>query len=89
LKDEQSAARDYRQNIALLRIMAGLVGVIGLVEVINQVVLQHQFVLEMDHLSECVMQNKQPKTPVKDELQDARSMKAIHEAAETGRIIKL
>jgi hypothetical protein len=35
------------------------------------------------------MQNKQPKTPVKEELQDARSMKAIHEAAETGRIIKL
>jgi hypothetical protein len=58
LKDEQFAARDYRQNIALLRIMAELVDVIGLVEVINQVVLQNQFVLEMDCLSECVMQNK-------------------------------
>jgi predicted dehydrogenase len=50
---------------------------------------QNQFALEIDHLSECVMENKQPKTPGEEGLQDVRLMKAIYQAAETGRTIKL
>lgn len=50
---------------------------------------QNQFALEMDHLSECVMQNRQPKTPGEEGLQDVRLMTAIYEAAQTGRTIKL
>ena len=50
---------------------------------------QNQFALEMDHLSECVMENKQPKTPGEEGLQDVRLMTAIYQAAETGRTIKL
>lgn len=50
---------------------------------------QNQFALEMDHLSECVMENKQPKTPGEEGLQDVRLMTAIYQAAETNRTIKL
>ena len=50
---------------------------------------QNQFALEMDHLSGCVMENKQPKTPGEEGLQDVRLMTAIYQAAETGRTIKL
>lgn len=49
----------------------------------------NQFALEMDHLSECVMQNKQPKTPGEEGLQDVKLMLAIYEAAKTGRTVKL
>lgn len=50
---------------------------------------QNQFALEMDHLSECVIQNQPPKTPGEEGLQDVRLMTAIYEAAKTGRTIKL
>lgn len=50
---------------------------------------QNQFALEMDHLSECVMQNKQPKTPGEEGLQDVKLMLAIYEAARTGKTIKV
>ena len=45
----------------------------------------NQFALEMDHLAESVMQNKEPKTPGREGLQDVRLMQLIYEAAETGR----
>lgn len=50
---------------------------------------QNQFALEIDRLSECVMENKQPKTPGEEGLQDVRLMQAIYQAAETGRTIKV
>lgn len=50
---------------------------------------QNQFALEMDHLSECVMANKQPKTPGREGLQDVKLMTTIYEAAQTGQRIKL
>lgn len=50
---------------------------------------QNQFALEMDHLSESVMQNQQPKTPGEEGLQDVRLMLAIYEAARTGRTISV
>jgi predicted dehydrogenase len=47
------------------------------------------FALEMDHLSDCVMQNKEPLTPGEEGLRDSRYMMAIYEAARTGKTVKL
>jgi predicted dehydrogenase len=43
----------------------------------------------MDHLSESIMNNKQPKTPGEEGLQDIKLMQLIYEAARTGRTIKV
>ena len=50
---------------------------------------QNQFALEMDHLSECVMHNKTPKTPGEEGLQDVKLIQTIYEAARTGQTIEL
>ncbi len=50
---------------------------------------KNQFALEIDHLSECVMQNKEPKTPGEEGLQDVKLIQTIYEAARTGQTIKL
>jgi predicted dehydrogenase len=50
---------------------------------------KNQFALEIDHLSESVMQNKQPKTPGAEGLQDVKLMQLIYEAARTGKTIKV
>lgn len=50
---------------------------------------KNQFALEMDHLSECIQQNKQPKTPGEEGLQDVKLIHTIYEAARTGRMIEL
>jgi len=47
------------------------------------------FALEMDHMSECVMNNKEPSTPGEEGLRDLRIMTAIYESARTGKTIKL
>ncbi len=43
----------------------------------------------MDHLSEFIMNNKQPKTPGEECLQDVKLMQLIYEAARTLRTIKV
>ncbi|MDZ8092626.1 MAG: Gfo/Idh/MocA family oxidoreductase [Nostoc sp. DedQUE05] len=50
---------------------------------------KNQFALEMDHLSESIMANKQPKTPGEEGLQDVRLMQLIYQAARTGKTIKV
>lgn len=50
---------------------------------------KNQFALEIDHLSESVMQNKQPKTPGAEGLQDVKLMQLIYEAAQSGKTIKV
>lgn len=50
---------------------------------------KNQFALEIDHLSECVTQNKQPKTPGAEGLQDVKLMQLIYEAAQSGKTIKV
>lgn len=50
---------------------------------------KNQFALEMDHMAECVMQNKTPWTPGEEGLQDHRIMEAIYESARTGRPVKM
>ena len=50
---------------------------------------QNQFALEMDHMAECVRQNRQPHTPGEEGLQDQRLMETIYRAAKEGRTITL
>ncbi|WP_033366144.1 Gfo/Idh/MocA family protein [Mastigocladopsis repens] len=50
---------------------------------------KNQFALEIDHLSESIIQNKQPKTPGEEGLQDVRLMQLIYEAARTGKTINV
>ncbi|HEU0106906.1 MAG TPA: Gfo/Idh/MocA family oxidoreductase [Vicinamibacteria bacterium] len=47
------------------------------------------FALEMDHMSECVMENKEPLTPGEEGLRDLKLMMAIYEAARTGKTVKV
>ncbi|WP_241499001.1 Gfo/Idh/MocA family protein [Rufibacter ruber] len=46
---------------------------------------ENQFALEIDHLSECIQQNKNPKTPGEEGLQDVKLMMAIYESARKGK----
>jgi predicted dehydrogenase len=45
----------------------------------------NQFAAELDHMAECVLQNKTPKTPGEEGLRDIRLIMAIYEAARTGK----
>ncbi|WP_210516981.1 Gfo/Idh/MocA family protein [Hymenobacter terricola] len=48
-----------------------------------------QFALEMDHMAECVRQNKTPYTPGEEGLQDQRIMEAIYQSARENKPVKL
>ncbi len=48
-----------------------------------------QFALELDHMAECVQENKTPYTPGEEGLQDHRIMAALYESAREGRVVKL
>ncbi|HEX5080955.1 MAG TPA: Gfo/Idh/MocA family oxidoreductase [Blastocatellia bacterium] len=47
------------------------------------------FALEMDHMSNCVTNNKEPLTPGEEGLRDIRIITAIYESARMGKTIKL
>jgi predicted dehydrogenase len=47
------------------------------------------FALEMDHMSTCVLEKREPLTPGEEGLRDLRIMMTIYEAAQTGRTVKL
>jgi predicted dehydrogenase len=47
------------------------------------------FGAEMDHMSECVMENKTPLTPGEEGLRDLTIITAIYEAAKSGQTVKL
>ncbi|MBT9393822.1 Gfo/Idh/MocA family oxidoreductase [Hymenobacter sp. NST-14] len=49
----------------------------------------NQFAAELDHMAECVLQNKTPKTPGEEGLRDIRLIQAIYEAARTGKTVKV
>jgi predicted dehydrogenase len=51
--------------------------------------VRDHFALEMDHMSACVMENKEPLTPGEEGLCDLRIMMAIYEAAKAGGTVKL
>ena len=50
---------------------------------------KNQFAIEMDHMADCVQNDKTPFTPGEEGLQDHRVMAAIYEAAHNGRTVKL
>ncbi len=51
--------------------------------------VRDHFALEMEHMSHCVMENKEPLTPGEEGLRDLKVMMAIYEAAKTGKTVKL
>jgi len=51
--------------------------------------VRDHFALEMDHMSGCVMDNKDPLTPGEEGLRDLTIMTGIYEAARTGKTVKL
>jgi predicted dehydrogenase len=60
----------------------------GVTEEKSLPVLDH-FALEMDHMSECVTQNREPLTPGEEGLRDLNIMMAVYLAAKTGKTVKL
>jgi predicted dehydrogenase len=51
--------------------------------------VRDHFALEMDHFSDCVMQNKEPLTPGEEGLRDLKLMTAIYEAARTNKTVSV
>ncbi len=50
---------------------------------------KNQFAREMDHFADCVLNNREPKTPGEEGLRDLRYIEAIYESARTGKPVKL
>ncbi len=50
---------------------------------------KNQFALMLDHLSDCVANNKQPKTPGEEGLRDVALIEKIYAAATTGQLQKV
>ena len=50
---------------------------------------KNQFAVEMDHMADCVKNNKQPYTKGEEGLQDQIIMEAIYKSAKTGKEVKL
>ncbi|WP_232631623.1 Gfo/Idh/MocA family protein [Methylobacterium sp. Leaf118] len=48
---------------------------------------KNQFALELDHMAACILQNRRPRTPGEEGLQDMILMEAIYEAARTGQAV--
>ncbi|MBV8892874.1 MAG: hypothetical protein JO266_13050 [Acidobacteria bacterium] len=44
---------------------------------------------KMDHMSDCLMHNKEPLTPGEEGLRDVKIMTAIYKAAQSGMSVKL
>ncbi len=49
----------------------------------------NQFAEEMDHFSDCIMNNKKPYTPGEEGLQDHIIMEAIYQSAKEGKPVKI
>lgn len=50
---------------------------------------KNQFALEIDHMADCAIHNKQPHTPGEEGLQDQKLMALIYQSAQTGKAIAL
>ncbi|MDO1451782.1 Gfo/Idh/MocA family oxidoreductase [Rhodocytophaga aerolata] len=53
------------------------------------IMAKNQFATEMDHFSECILENKSPYTPGEEGMQDQRIMEAIYQSAKEGKPVKL
>ena len=58
------------------------------IEEIDLPVRDH-FAMEMDHMSQCVMENKEPLTPGEEGLRDMKLMMAIYEAARSNKTVRV
>jgi predicted dehydrogenase len=54
-----------------------------------QLPVRDHFAAEMDHMSDCVMNNKEPLTPGEEGLRDLKIMTAIYESAKSNKTIRL
>jgi predicted dehydrogenase len=54
-----------------------------------QIAESDQFANELDHMADCVINNRQPYTPGEEGLQDQRIIEAIFESARTARAVTL
>ncbi|GAB4457075.1 MAG: Gfo/Idh/MocA family oxidoreductase [Armatimonadaceae bacterium] len=54
-----------------------------------QITEQNQFARQIDHMAECIRENKTPRTPGEEGLRDVRYMEGIYEAGRTGKLVKL
>jgi len=62
-------------------------GKIGITE--KELPERDHFGAEMDHMSQCVMENKEPLTPGEEGLRDISLMMAIYESARSGKTVKV
>ena len=60
----------------------------NIIENIDLPVVDH-FAAEMDHMSDCVMQNKEPLTPGEEGLRDITLIQAIYRSAQNREVVKL
>ena len=51
--------------------------------------VRDHFAAEMDHLSGCVMEGREPLTPGEEGLRDMKLIMAIYEAAKSGRTVRV
>jgi predicted dehydrogenase len=56
---------------------------------LGQVADTNQFANELDHMADCVVNDRQPYTPGEEGLQDQRIIEAIFESAQRGTLVKL
>ncbi|MDB5641103.1 MAG: gfo/Idh/MocA family oxidoreductase [Hyphomicrobiales bacterium] len=80
--DKAFAYRGQALHIGSVENGAEVVETVG-VEVTNQ------FADEIDHMAQCVLEGRVPRTPGQEGLQDHVLMEAIYEAARTGQTVKL
>ncbi len=55
----------------------------------RRIPMKNQFALEMDHMAECVLSNREPHTPGEEGVQDHRIMEAIYQSAASGQPVAL
>ncbi|MCK1298460.1 MULTISPECIES: Gfo/Idh/MocA family oxidoreductase [unclassified Bradyrhizobium] len=58
-------------------------------ETLIEVSAKDQFALELDHMAECVLDDKQPKTPGEEGLRDMRLMEAIYRSADQRTSVRI
>lgn len=87
--DEASLVLDHAfpytgQRLSLVRAVDGFE-----TETVIDVPAKDQFSLEIDHMAECILNDRSPETPGEEGLRDMRLMADIYQAAETGARLKL
>ena len=50
---------------------------------------KNQFAAELDHMAECILDNKRPDTPGEEGVRDHVLMEALYRAAATGRPVRV